>query len=84
MFKNVSTLAILTHIVYIVGATNNATEPTCNYQCRIICEACHTCADDELDCGLDDSDPTFGHVCSLTKSICVAKNCTCKYIIIDM
>ena len=86
MFKNVYTLAILTHLVYIVGATTNATQQ-CNDNCGIVCGSCQTsisCKEEEIDCGLDDPDPTFASLCSLPERICVAKNCTCKYIIIVM
>ena len=86
MFKNVYTLAILTHLACIVGGVfflNNTTQQ-CNEHCNNLCDSCPiltTCDDDEIDCGLDDPDPHFGSLCSLAKRICVGKNCTCKYMI---
>ena len=82
MFKNVLTAAILTNIVFVVGAISNTTNQQCFDRCDDICDPCgppNTCSNDEIDCGLEETTPTFRSLCSLDMRICVAKDCTCKY-----
>ena len=88
MFKNVLTAAILTNIAFVVGAISDATNKQCFDRCDDICDPCgppNTCSDDEIDCGLEQTTPTFRTLCSFERRTCVAKNCTCKQkLLIDI
>ena len=82
MFKNVCTAAILTHILILAEVVASKDLQQCNARCMDICESCEAqdgCNDEEMDCGIEDTSPTFHRSCSLDKRICVAKNCSCKY-----
>ena len=81
MSKNVFTLAILTNMIFIVGSISNDTNQQCSARCEDICDPCsapNTCGDEEIDCGVEETTPTFRSLCSIERRICVAKNCTCK------
>ncbi len=81
MFKNVFIVAILTNTVFIAGEISDITSEQCFDRCGDICDPCappNTCSDDELDCGVEETTPTFRSLCTIEKRICVANNCTCK------